>query len=144
MRIFYTNPNRIGAGLYKKVEMLKRQIKSNQINVCLLSSPDRKWTKRLESILQTKLQIRSSKLIIIITDSSGIKKTKDNWLPGRTMSLITGKWANYIEEVHKDKYGQQNMIKLIMNGKSILIAMVYRLPEGSRTRIYTVKAQLDY
>ena len=51
MRVFYTNPNRIGAGLYKKVEMLKRQIRSNQINVCLLSSPDRKWTKRLESIL---------------------------------------------------------------------------------------------
>ena len=31
-----------------------------------------------------------------------------------------------------------------MIGKSILIAMVYRLPEKSRTGIYIVKAQLDY
>ena len=45
IRVFYINSNRIGPDSYKKIEHLKKQIKNKQIDVCVISSPDRKWIK---------------------------------------------------------------------------------------------------
>ena len=42
MRVFYINPNRIGTESFEKVELLKKQIREQQFDVYLLSSPDRK------------------------------------------------------------------------------------------------------
>ena len=105
MHVFCINPNRLGTDSYEKIEHLKRQIKSQQIDVCMLSSPNRKLNKYSESIIRTKLQIGVNKTILIVTDSRGVKKKKGEWLPGGTLSIFSSKWANYIEQVHKDKYG---------------------------------------
>ena len=74
--------------------------------MCLLSSPDRKWSKQSESIIRTKLQTRSNKLSLVTSDSKRTKRIKGEWLPGRMISIFRGKWVNFIEEVHKNKYGQ--------------------------------------
>ena len=53
MRIFYTNPNGIGSDSYEKVEMLKRQIRSNQIDLLIESRlRDQRVYYRLSSKLE--------------------------------------------------------------------------------------------
>ena len=107
----------------------------------ILSSPDRKWTKRSESIMKTKLQVGSNK-IIIKNEYWRSKKTKGEWLLGGTLSLFRGKQANYIEQVYKDKYGQWNVVIIKINRKAILFVILYRLLDESGKGIYTVKAQM--
>ena len=91
MRVFYINLNRIGPDSYKKIEYLKKQIKNQQLDICMMSSPNRKQTKRSESIIKTKLQVGSNKTIIVTIDSRETKKTKEEWLLGENLSLFGGK-----------------------------------------------------
>ena len=82
--------------------------------------------------------------MIVTTDSRETKRIKGKWLPGGTLSIFRRKWTNYIEQVHKDKYSQWNTVVMRMNRRAILIVILYRLPDGSRQGIYTIKAQIDY
>ena len=75
-------------------------------------------------MIKTKLQVGSNKTIIVTTDSGEAKKIKGEQLLGGTLSLFGGKWANYIERVHEDKYEQQNVVIMKMNEKLILIVTI--------------------
>ena len=90
-------------------------------------------------MITSKLIIDSQKPIVITMDSGGRKKIKGEWLLGRTLSFFRGKWSNYIVKYDKDKYEQWSAVIFTMNNKSLLIIILYRLPDGSRKGIYTVK-----
>ena len=106
MRVFYINPNSFRLESYKKIEHLQRYIRQKEIDVCMISSSDRKWNTRSENIMKTKMQICSNKTRVITTDSGRVKKTKGNWLPRGTLSCFGRKWTNYIKGVHKDGNSQ--------------------------------------
>ena len=105
MRILLINSHGIGIDSYEKIQQLKKVMVSLKVDTVLLSSLDRKWTKWSESIMAKKLQIDIMKLVIVTSDSRGGKKTKGEWLPGGTISIFQGKWANYITDTYSDKFG---------------------------------------
>ena len=56
-----------------------------KIDACLISSPDRKWNSINKRIIKTKLDLNKKQSLIITMDSGGVKKSKEDWLPGRMM-----------------------------------------------------------
>jgi len=43
---------------------------------------------------------------VVITDSRGAKKIKEEWLPRGMLSCFGSKWINYIEKMDKNVNGQ--------------------------------------
>ena len=46
-------------------------------------------------------------------------------------------------DTYKDSLGRQNTVKIKANNRAIMIVTLYRLPDGSRGKLNTVKAQFD-
>ena len=57
------------------------------------------------------------------------------------MSIIGGKWTNYISNIdtYKDPLGHWHTMKIQANRRSIMIIIMYRLPNESRRELNTVK-----
>jgi len=97
IRILQLNPHGFGPEMNEKINMLKEAIISMEIDVILLSAPDRRWTKSKIEFLRKRL-VSIDKNIEIITSDIGQKtKTTTGYLPGGVVSIIKGHNAGLIE-----------------------------------------------
>ena len=108
-RIFSINPNGFGPDKVEKMELLKKKCIEMKIDSVMFSSPDRrqstittsnvlKYFKRIDC--NTKINTSNSR------DSSYMKNTQ---LPGGTMTVVWGKYSNFIDRdsFYNDNLGKQ-------------------------------------
>ena len=76
------------------------------LDYILISAPDWRWNKTIESILQAKLRGVCNNTKIITLDSGMFQHKTTNWLLGEVLSILVGKWVNYLvkEEIYKDEF----------------------------------------
>ena len=113
MRLYLVNLNGFGVDSIEKIEQMKRAVEQNQIDCILMSSPDRKQTSSNENqIVGIFWAVYQN--MIINTANSGVKSdSQTNQLLGGVLSIIGGKWINYISNVdtYKDSLGHWHNIK---------------------------------
>ena len=145
MRLYLVNPNEFGVDLIEKIEQIKRTVEQNQIDYILMSSPDRKWTLSNENQIVRIFQVVYQNVIVNTADSGVKSYSQTNQLLGEVLLIIGGKWINYISnaDTFKDLLGRWHTMKIQANGRSIMIITMYRLPDGSKGELNTVKAQYD-
>ena len=139
------NPNGFGPENLEKMEMMCQKVIDMEIDLILLSAPDRRWTTtRLEKLKKIFQQI--DKNIEMIFSDSG-EKTNDvsGWLPGGTIAIVIGRIAGLIDmkSVTKDRKGRWCAFNLEDNKRIIRIINMYRIPDNTKTGNMTSKAQYD-
>jgi methionine synthase II (cobalamin-independent) len=68
-RIFMINSNRIGSDSDDKIEQMRVKTKSEQINLWLFSSSDRKWDSYTNNKIERRMKIINPKVKITTSDS---------------------------------------------------------------------------
>jgi len=145
MRIVAMNPNGFGPDSEEKVEMMCQKAKEMEIDIIMLSSPDRRWTKTRIERLRRKFQ-RVHKTVEILASDSGEKDESVNgWLPGGTVTIIIGRCAGMINNatIKTDKKGRWCAFNLEENERQIRIINLYRIPDNTKHGMMTSKAQYD-
>jgi len=110
------------------------------IDYCLLSSTDRKWTNNTKDRMLGRLKKVNKDIVISISDSSKYNEMKTTWMLGGTFSYILGKWSMIVIENDSDLKGRWSTFTLEANAKRILIVNVYRITKSTTKGLYTVKA----
>jgi len=108
LRLFAINPNGFGPDSKEKLEMLKTAIKHYEIDVILMSSPDRRWTSSRIERLRYALASTSKHVEIIATDSGEKVSSTNGYLPGGTIAIILGRFVGMLqkEDIRTDKKGR--------------------------------------
>ena len=145
MRIFAVNPHGFGLKDKEKINNLREEAKTNSIDHLLFSSIDRMQNATNKSKIKRKLQSIDQNIEINTANSGRYEEVKNQFIPGRIMSVIFGYQTNLIkiENNFADPKGRQSAIMMEANKKRILIVVLYRIPDSSNQRNYTVKAQID-
>jgi len=78
-------------------------------------------------------------------DSGEETKLDRKYLPGGTITLLTGKIVGMIEKtsIRKDKLGRWNSIRIEGGNKKMQIINVYRITESTQEGILKTRAQFD-
>ena len=83
--------------------------------------------------------------MVITLDSGNDSLVVNTWLPGRILSIIWGKYQNFVKpnSIYTDKLGRWNSFILENGTKSVLIITCYRIPEESKKRLKMSHAQMN-
>ena len=145
LRLFAINPNGFGPDSKEKLEMLKTAIKHYEIDVILMSSPDRRWTSSRIERLRYALASTSKHVEIIATDSGEKVSSTNGYLPGGTIAIILGRFVGMLqkEDIRTDKKGRWSSFTIKGKAGQIRIINLYRIPDSTSSGILTSRAQYD-
>ena len=101
------------------------------------------WNTPIKDKIERKTKIIDRNVIILTSNSGQYENAKNNWMPGRTLSIIVSKQSFLITKYKSNSKGRQNMVFIEAKGKKIAIITVYCLSDSNTNGICTVKAQLD-
>jgi len=145
LRIMAMNPNGFGPENLEKMEMMCQKVIEMNIDLILLSAPDRRWTMKRQEIMKKRFQQIDKNIEIVFSDSGETSKDGKGWLPGGTIAIAIGRIAGMIdqESIRKDKKGRWCAFTLEDNKRTIRIINMYRIPDNTHSGIMTSKAQYD-
>ena len=83
--------------------------------------------------------------MVITLDSGNDSLVVNIWLPGRTLSVIWGKYQHFVKpnSIYADKLGRSNSFILENGIKSVLIITCYRIPEELKKGLKMSRAQMN-
>jgi len=116
-----------------------------EIDMILISSPDRRWTSRRIDQITNKFCRINKTVEIIATDSGEKTENERGWLPGGTVTIAIGKLAGMIDRntIKKDKKGRWCAFTLEENDRNIRIVNLYQIPNNTHSGSLTSKVQYD-
>ena len=87
--------------------MICNAVVEYEIDVIIISSPDRRWISTRVNQLKRIFRKISKNIKIIATDSRENQTNKYRWLPGGTVSILLGRTAGMLktDSIQKDKKG---------------------------------------
>jgi len=145
VRFLSLNTRGFGPSQMEKVNMMKQAIVDYELDVLLLNETNRRWSssqlnqvKRLFKSISKNVQLHKS-------DSGENARASSGYLPGGTLTMLTGKSAGMtVESKHKSsQIGQWNSVRLEGGGEKLQIINLYRIPESTAKGILKSKAQYD-
>ena len=133
MRILAVNPRGFGPDKEEKVNMLKKAIVDYEIDVVLLSGTDRKWNESTMIRMKRMMKSVNKNVELIASDSGEDTKLSGGYLPGGTLSILTGRIAGIInkENVRRDKLGRWSSVRIEGETKRMQIINMYRITDLS-------------
>jgi len=145
IRIIAVNPHGFGPDCTEKIEMLCQKVQEMEIDMILMSSPDRRWTSNRIEQLTNKFRRINKAVEIIATDSGEKTESEIGWLPGGTITIVIGRLVGMIDKnnITKEKKGTWCAFTLEENGRKIRIVNLYRIPDNTNKGMMTSKAQYD-
>ena len=96
-----------GPRLRRENRTNEEKIESEEIDIWMFSSNDRKWDSLTNTIMINKMKRINPKVEVITSDSEYQTISSKNWMPEGTSSITFGKQSNLInkEESYKDPKG---------------------------------------
>ena len=68
-RIFFINPYGLGLDSNSKIEQIRKKTKSEEINLWLFSSYNRKWDSYMNAKMERKMKVINLKVNLVTSDS---------------------------------------------------------------------------
>ena len=145
VRILTINPRGIGPDNHEKINMLKQAMVDYEIDMVLFSGTDRRWNERRIETMKSTMRSVNKSVDIIASDSGEDTRSIGGYLPGGTMSIVTGRLAGMInkDKIKKDKLGRWNSVRFQSGKNTMQIITVYRIPESTQPGILKSRAQYD-
>ena len=81
----------------------------------------------------------------IFRDSKSYNTTNSNWLQGRLMNVLTGRIVSCYnkQSVYVDELGKWAAFQLKIKEKTIVVIMIYRIPNSSDQGVYKAITQYN-
>ena len=113
--------------------MLKQAMVAYEIDIVLFSGTDRRQNESRIERMKNMIKSVNKSIDIITSDSGENIRTERGYLPGGTMSIITGRLAGMVnkEKNKKDRLGRWNSTRIESGKKKMQIITLYRIPEST-------------
>jgi hypothetical protein len=145
VRILGLNPRGFGVDSNEKIEMMKEAMSKYEIDVLLLSSPDRRWRASTRESLKRSFRQVNKSVEVLTSDSREDTRGKSDYLPGGTLSILTGISAGMVnkEEMRQNDLGNWNSFRIEGGGRKLQLINAYRIPDSTEEGIMKSRAQYD-
>ena len=132
-RIFFINLHGIEPDSEEKIKQMKEKTKSEQIDLWLLSSCDRRQDSYINATMERRIKSINYNVEITTSNSGCILTLKNNWMPEGIASILFRKQKKIInkEVIHKDPFERWHMIQLEANNHKLMIITSHGMLESS-------------